>query len=383
MTDREDRPGRRVFLYSERYFSFSYGMNHPLKIDRLRLTYELCQAYGLFDLADSQLMESEPASEAEVLRFHTRSYLEALKQASKGQLSSSRVHGLGYGDNPVFPGLWEWSLLHTGASLQGARLLSEGKARLAFNIAGGLHHALADRASGFCYLNDPVVAIHHFLEKGMRVLYLDIDAHHGDGVQWAFYHSPEVLTVSFHQDGRSLFPGTGSVSESGQGRGAGYAVNIPMLPGADDEVFLRGFRTLVPPLMDRFQPDVIVSQLGVDSLREDPLASLELTTNGFAEAVAMLLEFNLPLLALGGGGYHIFNVARAWTLAWAIMNQVEIPDTLPPHWPHNPGLYQSVSKTLRDQPHRSTGHERCARYMDECLSYLTEHVLPLISKDTG
>ena len=318
-----------AFLYTDDYFAYDYGSNHPMRIERLRLTYDLCRAYGILELPDADLIESSPATESQILEFHTGDYVEALKRASRGEAQWDFAHGIGPGDNPVFPGLWEWSLLSTGASLQGAQRVAEGKARIAFNIAGGLHHAAANRASGFCYVNDPVLAILHFASQGKRVMYLDIDAHHGDGVQWAFYEDPRVLTVSFHQDGRTLFPGTGGLAETGKGEGAGYSVNVPMLPGTDDHVFWKGFESVVPRLMEAFRPDVVVSQLGVDSFLDDPLAYLELTTHGFIKAIAYLTEEAPAWVALGGGGYNPANVARAWTLAWATMNHVELPNELP------------------------------------------------------
>ena len=181
-----------AFPNTDQYFQYGYGATHPLKIERLRFTYDLCSSYGLFELPDAQLMETKPATESEILRFHTGPYVEILKQANRGELRSFFSHGLGPGDNPIFLGLWEWSKLNTGASLQCAQLVNERKVRIAFNIAGGLHHAMADRASGFCYVNDPVLTILHILDQGNRVMYLDIDAHHGDGVQWAFYEDPSV-----------------------------------------------------------------------------------------------------------------------------------------------------------------------------------------------
>jgi acetoin utilization protein AcuC len=270
---------KTAFLYTEKYFDYDYGASHPLRIERLRLTHDLCKAYGLFELPHTELVETRSASESEILRFHSPDYLEVLKQAGSGDIAGGFSHGIGPGDNPAFPGLWQWSRLHAGASLQCAQMVSEGKAKIAFNIAGGLHHAHAGRASGFCYVNDPVLAILRLVDQGKRVMYLDIDAHHGDGVQWAFYEDSRVLTISFHQDGRSLFPGTGALNEIGEGKGKGYAVNVPMLPGTDDDVFWEGFRLLVPRFMQAFQPDVVVSQLGVDTFLDDPLASLELTTN--------------------------------------------------------------------------------------------------------
>jgi len=314
------------------------------------------------------------AEEESLLRFHTPAYLGVLKLASRGEFRGYYTHGLGPGDNPMFEGLWEWSLLHTGASLQCAGEVAEGRSRIAFNISGGLHHALPDRASGFCYINDPVLAICRLLDKGKRVMYLDIDAHHGDGVQWAFYEDPRVLTVSFHQDGRTLFPGSGDVVETGKGEGLGYCANIPMLPGSDDSVFRQGFFNIVPPLMERFRPDVVVSQLGVDTFVDDPLASLELTTSSFSDVVSYLAREAPAWLALGGGGYAIHNVARAWTLAWAIMNGRELDDEMPSSFLSGCGA-DFCNMKLRDQDHVSDRREECARRMREVIRYLEKNVL--------
>lgn len=368
-----------LFAYSNGYGAFQYGEDHPLRMERLTLTYELCKAYGLFERPGAKVVETSKASESEILRFHTPRYIEVLKEASRGEFRGYYAHGLGPGDNPIFAGLWEWSLLHTGATLRCAREVSGGGVRIAFNISGGLHHARADRASGFCYVNDPVLAIYHFLDQGMRVMYLDIDAHHGDGVQWAFYEDPRVLTVSFHQDGRTLFPGSGDLEETGKGAGKGYAVNVPMLPGTDDAVFWEGFSSLVPPLMEKFRPDVVVSQLGVDTFVSDPLASLELTTTGFCKVVSFLTENAPTWVALGGGGYDIFNVARAWTLAWALMNGVDLPDELPESFKRRWGRYEMNGGSLRDKEHAGRRRPECARRMRECLGYLETNVLSILA----
>lgn len=370
---------KTAFVYSEKYQGFDYGPDHPLRIERLRLTHELCRAYGLFDLPDTALIEAESAREEPILGFHTASYVNALKRAGRGRLSGFYTHGIGPGDNPMFQGLWEWSLLHTGASLQCAERVMDGDCTIAFNIAGGLHHAASYRASGFCYVNDPVIAIQRLLEAGKKVLYLDVDAHHGDGVQWAFYEDPRVLTVSFHQDGRTLFPGTGRVTETGRDSGKGFAVNVPMLPGADDEVFLAGFMAVMPPLTAWFEPDVIVTQLGVDTFLDDPLADLELTTNGLCRVVDWVRGLEKPWVALGGGGYDVHNVARAWTLAWAVMNGVELPDDLPESMK---GRIRGGGggDRLRDPQHRSQRHDACARYMKECLASLERNVPALARK---
>ena len=370
---------KTAFLYTEKYFAYDYGLSHPLRIERLQLTYDLCRAYGLFELPEAGLVETRAASEGEILRFHTPDYVEALIRASRGEIHTDLLHGIGPGDNPVFPGLWDWSTLHTGASLQCAELVSKGKARIAFNIAGGLHHAGPSRASGFCYVNDPVLAIKHFVDQGKRVMYLDIDAHHGDGVQWAFYEDAQVLTISFHQDGRTLFPGTGNLSEKGRGEGTGFAVNVPMLPGTDDHVFWEGFTRVVPRLMETFKPDVVVSQLGVDTFRDDPLAALELTTQGFCKVIAYLTKEAPAWVALGGGGYNPSNVARAWTLAWAMMNGVPLPDDLPETMAASLSKEGFSGQTLRNPDHESPWRDQCQEHMDDCVRYLEKKAFPRVS----
>lgn len=364
-----------AFIYTDRYFDYGYGSTHPLKIERLRLTYDLCRSYGLFDLRDARLVETEPASENDIFHFHDRDYVDVLKKASRREGAEYFTCGIGPGDNPAFAGVWEWSMLHTGGSLQCARMVSEGEVSIAFNIAGGLHHAGPRSASGFCYVNDPVLTILYLLDRGYRVLYLDIDAHHGDGVQEAFYEDPRVLTVSFHQEGRTLFPGTGSVGETGEGNGSGYCVNVPMLPGTDDAVFWEGFNAVVPRLTEHFKSDVIVSQLGVDSFWTDPLASLELTTNGFTKVVSYLKSAAKRWVALGGGGYNITNVARSWTLAWAIMNGIELPEGLPDSMmgPMKRAGYDG--KAINDPEHKSRRRDLCAQYMSEVVGYLEKNVL--------
>ena len=370
-----------AFLYTDEYFAYDYGAGHPLKIERLRLTHDLCEAYGLFTLPHARFVETRAASDADIRRFHTPGYVKVLKRASSGDVAGDISHGLGPGDNPVFPGMWEWSVLQTGASLQCARLVSAGTVRIAFNIAGGLHHAGPNRASGFCYVNDPVLAICHFLDQGKRVLYLDIDAHHGDGVQGAFYEDPRVLTVSFHQDGRTLFPGTGALTETGRGRGKGYAVNVPMLPGTDDCVFWHGFSRVMPRLMDAFHPDAVVSQLGVDAFTTDPLAALNLTTSGFLRVIDYLAKKAPAWVALGGGGYDLGNVARAWTLAWAAMNRVDLPEDLPEAAKGILGAAGVRELYLRDPEPGTTSpyRESCMEYMEQGLKYLEENVFPCIT----
>src|SRR4030043_2325012 len=250
-------------IYTDAYFDYDYGPTHPLKIIRLKLTFDLIKAYGLLDLPSVQTIIARRAEEEALALFHSKEYLGLLKRANEGLLQEDGyAYGLGPGDNPVFPGLYNWSLLVTGATLQAIDFVANGEGEIAFNIAGGLHHARRSRASGFCYINDPVIGITRLLNRGMRVAYIDIDAHHGDGVQAAFYHTNQVLTISLHESGTSLFPGSGFEYEIGEGEGEGFSVNVPFHPYTDDEVYVWAFEEIVPEFIHAFPPALVVTQLG-------------------------------------------------------------------------------------------------------------------------
>jgi len=321
---------KTALVHSEQYGRFDYGPEHPLRMERLGLTWRLMEAYGLTTLPHEKVLAPAPADESALVRFHTREYLDVLKAVSSGLgVPGAGRYGLGFGDNPIFPGVWEVSCLIAGGSLLAAKLVADGEAERAFHFAGGLHHAMPARASGFCYIDDPVLAILALRDRGWRVAYVDIDAHHGDGVQFAFYREAGVLTISTHERGDRLFPGTGFVEEHGEGPGQGYSVNLPLEPFTDDEVYHEAFEAVVPPLLRAFKPDVVVAQLGIDSHLTDPLTHLAFSVQGFARAVKRIVELAPRLVALGGGGYDLPNVARAWTAAWAVMNAIEISPELP------------------------------------------------------
>ncbi|MEM7346476.1 MAG: acetoin utilization protein AcuC, partial [Chloroflexota bacterium] len=230
---------------------------------------------------------------------------------------------------PVFRGMFESEGLKVGAALVAAELLLKNEVDVAFSFAGGLHHAGADFACGFCVFGDGAVAIKRMIAAGWRVAYIDIDAHHGDGVQAAFYDDPRVLTISFHESGKFLFPGTGFTDELGTGEGVGYSVNIPFSPFTDDETFLWAFDAVVPPLLNRFAPDVVVAQLGVDAHWRDPLTHLALTTQGLEALFQRIHQLSPRWLAVGGGGYEADVVPRAWTLAWGAMTDQTFSNDLP------------------------------------------------------
>jgi acetoin utilization protein AcuC len=340
---------RTALIYSQEWNRFDYGPEHPLRMERLGLTWRLMEAYGLTQKAT--VRAPEPAAEGEIAVFHDPHYLEILKAANQGAPPPrASAFGLGAGDNPVFRGVWEAARLVAAGSLLAADMVASGEAERVFHFAGGLHHALPDRASGFCYVNDPVLAILRLRERGLRVAYVDIDAHHGDGVQYAFYDDPNVLTISTHERGERLFPGTGFVRELGEGDAAGYSVNLPLEAYTDSAVYLPAFEAVVPPLLERFKPDVIVAQLGVDGHRTDPLTHLGFDLQGFIKAFARLLPLAPKIVALGGGGYDVRNVARGWTAAWAALNGVELADELPASYARDIQHYGFTSTKLWDAP---------------------------------
>jgi acetoin utilization protein AcuC len=278
-----------ALIYTDAYVNYQYSDSHPLKPYRLRLTYELMQRYGLLQLPQSCVRETLPAAQAELELFHTPEYLGVLQAADTGKRTIPYGrYGLGPGDNPIFPGMYAWSQLCAGGALQAARLVTSGEVDVAFHIAGGLHHGMPDHASGFCYVNDLAIAITELVQQGYRVAYIDVDVHHGDGVQAAFYDTDQVLTISLHESGRFLFPGTGFVEELGVGKGQGYTVNLPFPPGTDDTLFSAGFTAIVPPLVEAYKPDVVVTQLGVDTFHDDPLAHGNVTTAGFIAVLQQL-----------------------------------------------------------------------------------------------
>jgi acetoin utilization protein AcuC len=359
---------KAAFICSPDLWQRGHGAAHPLKPERLQRTYELLSAYGAFacpepcrrDGQESILVPPRQATSEELGLFHTEEYIEAVRSLSQGERKfNPRRYNFGPGDNPVFPKMYETEALKVGAALAAAELVTSDQVGVAFSFSGGMHHAGPANASGFCVFNDAAVAIHWLLQEGLRVAYVDIDAHHGDGVQNAFYETDRVLTISLHESGRYLFPGTGFVEEIGRGAGRGYAVNLPFASYTDDEVYLWAFEEIVPPLVRRFQPDIVVSQLGVDTHYRDPLTHLCLTTSGYVATVTTIKKLAPRWLALGGGGYDIDVVARSWTLAYGIMSGQEFPDDLPSVYAEKYGQGSlrdhekpRISSELREQARR-------------------------------
>lgn len=310
---------RAVFIYSAELEKYRYPAEHPFNTIRARKTREIVNSMGFLSGPGRSEVAPELAERVVLKKFHSARYLHALKTVSKSKFDAEALNmGIGTSDCPIFKGLYDYAALAAGGTLTAAKLILSGVADAAFNPSGGFHHAGPERASGFCYINDVALACMTLAEEGKKVLYLDVDVHHGDGVAYAFYSRCDVMTISFHQNPRTLFPGTGFEDEIGTGDGKGYCVNVPLPVGTYDQIYMKAFETIALPLIAAFNPDVIVFQLGADALAGDPLANLYLTNNVYAEVIEHLLSSGKPILATGGGGYNIDNTVRAWALAWSI-----------------------------------------------------------------
>jgi acetoin utilization protein AcuC len=318
---------------------YDHGPQHPLRPARVLLTRRLIHEYGIVDGEHVVERPARDATDEELLLVHTEAYLDAVKRAGHGEAGDWWRYGFGPGDNPIFPHMHEAAARVAGASVVAADAVLSGRAEHAFNPAGGLHHAMPERASGFCVYDDPALAIAWMLQRGVhRVAYVDVDVHHGDGPQAVFYRDPRVLTISLHQDGRTLFPGTGFIEDMGAGEAEGTKVNLPLPPLTGDRGWLRALEEIVPPLVGAWQPDVLLTQLGCDTHFTDPLAQFGLTTAAYREAARLLHGLAHEAahgrwVATGGGGYQWARVVpRAWTIYFAEMAGAKIPDLLPESW---------------------------------------------------
>jgi acetoin utilization protein AcuC len=339
------------------------------------------KAYGLLDGPGVRQLEPEEALREELLRVHSASYLDALDMANSGEnFPGSLTWGLGFGDNPIFAGVRDWAYLVCGGSLVALREVVAGRSGIAFHTGGGFHHAHHAKAAGFCYANDIAVAISEQVKQGQRVLYLDIDAHHGDGVQEVFYDSDRVVTISIHESPEHLFPGTGYAHELGEREGSGFSVNVPLEPGTTDSTFIEAFEGVVPHVISSFSPDCIVMQLGVDSMTRDPLAHLRLTTRSLIHVLGRVRElYSGPIMATGGGGYEMDTVARAWTLSWSILTGQDVPDELPEAYLKERRKYGATGVgqlTLRDpDPEVVPDQSEPMRHLEHTLRFLRERYI--------
>jgi acetoin utilization protein AcuC len=316
-------------VYDETLTAYDFGPTHPMNPVRVDLTVALATGLGVLDRMS--VVPAPDASDDDLLVVHDPALIEAVQRAGADPRTVDPVHGLGGDDNPVFPRMHEAARHVVGASIEAARQVWTGEVDHAANIAGGLHHAMPDRVSGFCVYNDVALAIRWLLDHGAeRVAYVDVDVHHGDGVERIFWDDPRVLTISLHETGQMLFPGTGFPADLGGPDAEGSAVNVALPPGTSDAGWLRAFHAVVPPLVREFAPDVLVTQQGCDSHREDPLAHLGLTVDGQRASYLVLHDLAHEAaggkwVAFGGGGYAVVDVVpRAWTHLLSVVGGVPL-----------------------------------------------------------
>eukprot|EP00249_Psilotum_nudum_P015769 c25509_g1_i1 orf=726-2162(+) len=325
----EGRKRRVSYFYDPEVGNFYYGQGHPMKPHRIRMAHNLIVHYGLHQ--KMEVLRPFPARDRDLCRFHADDYVAFLRSVSPetqhDQLRQLKRFNVGE-DCPVFDGLYSFCQSYAGGSVGGAVKLNHGHADIAINWSGGLHHAKKCEASGFCYVNDIVLAILELLKYHERVLYIDVDIHHGDGVEEAFYTTDRVMTVSFHKFG-DYFPGTGDIRDIGYGNGKYYSLNVPLNDGIDDESYHLLFKPIISKVMEVYQPGAVVLQCGADSLSGDRLGCFNLSVKGHAECLRYMRSFNVPLLLVGGGGYTIRNVARCWCYETGVAVGVELEDKMP------------------------------------------------------
>lgn len=359
------------YVFSDDFDSYKFSDDHPFNQLRVKLTEDLLRMSNNA-LSEEDLVPARIATDEEIALIHDPNYIEAVKKAGKGELPEDvgLNYGLGTEDVPIFPNMHEASALLVGGTLTAVDLVMEGKAKHALNLGGGLHHGFRGKASGFCIYNDSSIAIKYMQEKyNVRVLYIDTDAHHGDGVQWSFYDDPSVCTYSIHETGRYLFPGTGNVHEKGAGQGYGYSINIPVDAFTEDESWLDAYTTSIQEVAAFFKPDVIITQNGADSHYLDPLTHLSATIKIYREIPRIAHEIAHKYcggkwIGVGGGGYDIWRVVpRAWAMIWLEMTeqldqiangplskdwlekwQPESPVTLIPNWEDPDNLYKPIPR---------------------------------------
>lgn len=329
-----------VFIYSKEQLGYSFSDTHPFNQQRIVLTLDLLKKMGA--ITDEDIIAPRIATDEELLLAHESKYIEIVKKAGRGEISNEvgSVYGIGTEDTPIFKGMHEASAMLVGSTLTAVDEVMEGRSRYALNLGGGLHHGFQGKASGFCVYNDSSVAIKYMQKKyNSRVLYIDTDAHHGDGVQWTFYDDPNVCTLSIHETGRYLFPGTGNITERGNGEGYGTSFNFPIDAFTEDDSFLEVYKTAIEEVTAYFKPDVILTQNGADAHYFDPLTHLYGTMNIYEQIPRIARDIadrycDGKWIAVGGGGYDIWRVVpRAWAQIWLAMKGKSAPTgTLPAKW---------------------------------------------------
>jgi len=324
--------GSTAMVIGTQLLTYDLGPTHPLRPERLKVSWAMIDSYGL--KSRFEVLQPRMATSDELLLFHSKNYVEKVREYSR----------LGYGlldsgDTPAFKGCYEATSWIAGSSLFAAEAIMEGCVHHAFNLSGGLHHAYPDRAAGFCIFNDPALCICMLkMRYGCtRIAYIDVDAHHGDGVMYSFYSDPSVLNIDFHESGRYLYPGSGFPHETGSGDGEGLKINVSLPPGTDDQLYIHAFERVVPHAIEYYRPEIILLQSGADSHVGDPLAHLSITARTYSHIASSIHRLahrycGGRILVFGGGGYNLGNVARCWTTVLSILTESTIEDTTPPDW---------------------------------------------------
>ncbi len=374
-----------AFVYSDELAGFEFSPSHPFKPFRANLTLNLCRRYDLIEKPWIRLVHPKPVDFSILAQFHDESYLKLLQAVDSPRAEAALFdpailkYGLGTEDNPFFAGMYHFCALASGATLAAAQMVGSGEVQVAFNPVGGFHHAGRGHAEGFCYVNDVAVAVTQLLKEGKRIAFVDIDAHHGNGVQDAFYADDRVLVVSYHENGHQLYPWSGFENEIGEGAGRGYNVNVPLPEQCDDETFIRAFAEIVPKLLAAYGPDLVIAEIGADTHVSDPLTHLCITNAGYSEVIKILAGCTPAIVALGGGGYDAYKTARNWTLAWAILNDLEPRDEYA-------GIIggmmfgpEAEAGSLWDISVPTTGaaKEQIVREMDRIIDYIRQNVFPI------
>ncbi|MBQ0140360.1 MAG: acetoin utilization protein AcuC [Kurthia sp.] len=388
-TGHENVEKNAVFIYSPDQLDYKFSETHPFNQKRLQLTMDLLQKNNSLSVED--IIQPRIASDEELLLGHDAHYIDIVKRAGHGYLrqNEGENYGIGTEDTPIFKNMHEASAMFVGGTLTACDYVMQGKAKHALNLGGGLHHGFRGKASGFCIYNDSTVAIKYMQKKyNARVLYIDTDAHHGDGVQWSFYDDPNVCTLSIHETGRYLFPGTGAVTERGNGAGYGTSFNIPIDAFTEDESFLQAYEQAIREIAAHFKPDVILTQNGADAHYFDPLTHLYCTMNIYNEIPRIAHEVAHEFcggrwIAVGGGGYDIWRVVpRAWSLIWLHMTNSQIPTgALPTDWleqwqPESPvpliPTWEDPDNLYKPIPRKEEISEKNAQILEKAL-YMIRH----------
>ncbi len=376
-----------AIFYHEDFIQYDLGQHHPLHQQRILLHYELSKALNLLSAPGVSEPKFNPATDEQLQYVHTKAYIDHVKTLSKRKDFSV----LDTGDTSAFPGAYDIAKLMVGATLAGVDHVMSGHTQHSWSPGGGFHHAHADSAAGFCIFNDVAIACHYLKQKYnlKRILYLDIDVHHADGVQEQFYEDPGVLTLSIHETGRTLFPGTGYPEEIGQGDGLGYSVNLPLPPYTQDYQYLQAFEAIVPPIIKAYKPEVIVMQNGVDTHFQDQLGHLLLTTHTFEQVSDRVHKLahqysNGRLIAVGGGGYSYYSVPRCWTIILAKLIGHDIPDLIPKEWQllftKITGLKPPTHLYDKEKPNISqVNQDRVERIVNESVNRVQDLIFPHLS----